>query len=211
MPEHNEPDSGSKTYQSIVVYDGSDPAYFKNWHAKVLSHYATWLNGEDRAGHWKQHLVSDGCFMLPLSCGCSHNPFFLKEYTQNTQSLTSSSHLPYRGAPCAVTSACSQAGRAAAMIAGDVRWQAKRVHEHGPWKTRMSTNDGLQNSLNFSQVLRLLKLSSTADISTDTSTCKVRHFAVVLRGAPVLVLCMLSCCASLTRVLATGNHPCTNL
>ena len=43
MPEHNEPDSGSKTYQSIVVYDGSDPAYFKNWHAKVLSHYATWL------------------------------------------------------------------------------------------------------------------------------------------------------------------------
>ena len=47
MPEHYEPDSGSKskTYQSIAVYDGSDPAYFKNWHAKVLSHYATWLNG----------------------------------------------------------------------------------------------------------------------------------------------------------------------
>ena len=68
MPEHNEPDSGSKTYQSIVVYDGSDPAYFKNWHAKVLSHYATWLNGEDRAGHWKQHLVSDGCFIdMPSS------------------------------------------------------------------------------------------------------------------------------------------------
>ena len=33
MPEHYEPDSGSKskTYQSIAVYDGSDPAYFKNW------------------------------------------------------------------------------------------------------------------------------------------------------------------------------------
>ena len=45
------------------MYDGSDPAYFKNWHAKVLSHYATWLNGEDRTGHWKQHLVSDGCFI----------------------------------------------------------------------------------------------------------------------------------------------------
>ena len=70
MPEHNEPDSGSKskTYQSIAVYDGSDPAYFKNWHAKVLSHYATWLNGEERAGHWKQHLVSDGCFIdMPSS------------------------------------------------------------------------------------------------------------------------------------------------
>ena len=71
MPDHNEPDSGSKSktyYQSIVVYDGSDPAYFKNWHAKVLSHYATWLNGEDRAGHWKQHLVSDGCFIdMPSS------------------------------------------------------------------------------------------------------------------------------------------------
>ena len=50
MPEHYEPDTGSKskTYQSIAVYDGSDPAYFKNWHAKVLSHYATWLNGEGR-------------------------------------------------------------------------------------------------------------------------------------------------------------------
>ena len=60
MPEHYEPDSGSKskTYQSIAVYDGSDPAYFKNWHAKVLSHYATWLNGEDRAGHWKQGICS---------------------------------------------------------------------------------------------------------------------------------------------------------
>ena len=69
MPEHNEPDSGkTKTYQSIAVYDGSNPAYFKNWHAKVLSHYATWLNGEDRAGHWKQHLVSDGCFIdMPSS------------------------------------------------------------------------------------------------------------------------------------------------
>ena len=70
MPEHHEPDTGSKskTYQSIAVYDGSDPAYFKNWHAKVLSHYATWLNGEDRAGHWKQHLVSDGCFIdMPSS------------------------------------------------------------------------------------------------------------------------------------------------
>ena len=70
MPEHYEPDTGSKskTYQSIAVYDGSDPAYFKNWHAKVLSHYATWLNGEDRAGHWKQHLVSDGCFIdMPSS------------------------------------------------------------------------------------------------------------------------------------------------
>ena len=32
MPEQNEPDSGkSKTYQSIAVYDGSDPAYFRNW------------------------------------------------------------------------------------------------------------------------------------------------------------------------------------
>ena len=50
MPEQNEPDSGeTKTYQSIAVYDGSNPAYFKNWHAKVLSHYATWLNGEERA------------------------------------------------------------------------------------------------------------------------------------------------------------------
>ena len=69
MPEQNEPDSGkTKTYQSIAVYDGSNPAYFKNWHAKVLSHYATWLNGEDRAGHWKQHLVSDGCFIdMPSS------------------------------------------------------------------------------------------------------------------------------------------------
>ena len=69
MPEQNEPDSGkTKTYQSIAVYDGSDPAYFKNWHAKVLSHYATWLNGEERAGHWKQHLVSDGCFIdMPSS------------------------------------------------------------------------------------------------------------------------------------------------
>ena len=68
MPEHHEPDTGSKskTYQSIAVYDGSDPAYFKNWHAKVLSHYATWLNGEDRAGHWKQHLVSDGCYLFSL-------------------------------------------------------------------------------------------------------------------------------------------------
>ena len=28
--------------------------------------------------------------MIPLSCGCSHSPFFLKEYTLNTQSLTSS-------------------------------------------------------------------------------------------------------------------------
>ena len=65
MPEQYEPDSGkTKTYQqSIAVYDGSNPAYFKNWHAKVLSHYATWLNGEERAGHWKQHLVSDGCFI----------------------------------------------------------------------------------------------------------------------------------------------------
>ena len=61
MPEHNEPDSGSKTYQSIVVYDGSDPAYFKNWHAKVLSHYATWLNGEDRA-------VSALTFSQGLNC-----------------------------------------------------------------------------------------------------------------------------------------------
>ena len=69
MPEQYEPDSGkTKTYQSIAVYDGSNPAYFKNWHAKVLSHYATWLNGEDRAGHWKQHLVSDGCFIdMPSS------------------------------------------------------------------------------------------------------------------------------------------------
>ena len=69
MPEQYEPDSGkTKTYQSIAVYDGSNPAYFKNWHAKVLSHYATWLNGEERAGHWKQHLVSDGCFIyMPSS------------------------------------------------------------------------------------------------------------------------------------------------
>ena len=52
MPEHYEPDTGSKskTYQSIAVYDGSDPAYFKNWHAKVLSHYATWLNGDLQLG-----------------------------------------------------------------------------------------------------------------------------------------------------------------
>ena len=69
MPEQYEPDSGkTKTSQSIAVYDGSNPAYFKNWHAKVLSHYATWLNGEERAGHWKQHLVSDGCFIdMPSS------------------------------------------------------------------------------------------------------------------------------------------------
>jgi len=51
MPEQNEPDTGkAKTYQSIAVYDGSNPAYFANWHTKVLSHYATWLNGEERAG-----------------------------------------------------------------------------------------------------------------------------------------------------------------
>ena len=32
MPEQYEPDSGKiKTYQSIAVYDGSNPAYFKNW------------------------------------------------------------------------------------------------------------------------------------------------------------------------------------
>ena len=64
MPEQNEPDTGkAKTYQSIAVYDGSNPAYFANWHTKVLSHYATWLNGEERAGHWKQHLIPDGCFI----------------------------------------------------------------------------------------------------------------------------------------------------
>ena len=40
MPEQNEPDTGkAKTYQSIAVYDGSNPAYFANWHTKVLSHY----------------------------------------------------------------------------------------------------------------------------------------------------------------------------
>ena len=70
MPEHYEPDSGSKskTYQSIAVYDGSDPAYFKNWHAKVLSHYATWLNGEDRAGHIVSHnSLKCNLFRPPLS------------------------------------------------------------------------------------------------------------------------------------------------
>ena len=67
MPEQYEPDSGkTKTYQSIAVYDGSDPAYFKNWHAKVLSHYATWLNGEDRAGHWKQRRLTSKTQLISL-------------------------------------------------------------------------------------------------------------------------------------------------
>ena len=66
MPEQNEPDTGkAKTYQSIAVYDGSNPAYFANWHTKVLSHYATWLNGEERAGHWKQHHTTP--HMQPLT------------------------------------------------------------------------------------------------------------------------------------------------
>ena len=65
MPEHNNNNDTGKlrSYQSIYVYDGNDPSQFKTWHAKVISHYATWLNGETQAGHWKQHLISDGCFV----------------------------------------------------------------------------------------------------------------------------------------------------
>ena len=95
MPEQYEPDSGkTKTYQSIAVYDGSNPAYFKNWHAKVLSHYATWLNGEERAGHWKQHLVSDGCFIdMPSS---ELDDKYLKLFCPHLADLRVLSALPVR-------------------------------------------------------------------------------------------------------------------
>ena len=48
MPEqNNNNDTGKlRSYQSIYVYDGNDPSQFKTRHAKVISHYATWLNGE---------------------------------------------------------------------------------------------------------------------------------------------------------------------
>ena len=80
MPEQNEPDTGkAKTYQSIAVYDGSNPAYFANWHTKVLSHYATWLNGEERAGR-RCIGCSDCCkalsnSLLTIQTSLSPHPF----------------------------------------------------------------------------------------------------------------------------------------
>ena len=53
------------------------------------------------------------------------------------------------------------------MIAGDGRWQAKRVHEHEPWKTRMSTNNGLQNS-HLTQILE--DNNSSASNATHVTT-----------------------------------------
>ena len=58
MPEQNELDTGkAKKGLSIDrrLRRHSNPAYFANWHTIFL--YATWLNGEERAGHWKQHLI----------------------------------------------------------------------------------------------------------------------------------------------------------
>jgi len=65
MPEqNNNNDTGKlRSYQSIYVYDGNDPSQFKTRHAKVISHYAMWLNGEIPAGHWKQQLINEGCFI----------------------------------------------------------------------------------------------------------------------------------------------------
>ena len=65
MPEqNNNNDTGKlRSYQSIYVYDGNDPSQFKIWHAKVISHHAMWLNGEIPAGHWKQQLINEGCFI----------------------------------------------------------------------------------------------------------------------------------------------------
>ena len=79
MPEHYEPDTGSKskTYQSIAVYDGSDPAYFKNWHANVSRQiYCTYpFNGSVGPGVTNRELTLTETDIEPLlAIGWSYTP-----------------------------------------------------------------------------------------------------------------------------------------
>ena len=61
------------TYQSIVKFDGADPAAFKIWDLEVCGHYETWDHGSWPLGTWAEHIKPGGVYTSIPGPGADDN------------------------------------------------------------------------------------------------------------------------------------------